>query len=269
MATNFGQMLAAAQAYTAPQEQRAMAQSQSQQKEFEVEKEKRKQLEELQALMEAEMNRASRGSWLERKLGGFGKILSVFNPTVGAGLQSLSSAGTAARQKKALKSLMKDPKFAKYSGTWLADPTKSFMKDVKGIADDINPFKTGLTSLATSLATGKIAKGVGEEFGGLFKGGAEGAEFIEDASGKLSESGKPLMVKNPDYIAPTFTGGEGGPLKNLLARIQGKQGGFEDFDLLKAIGEGADDMDNLAALPLLVSLFERDEGEDYDAYKNF
>ena len=261
MATNFGQMLAAAQAYTAPQEQRAAAQSQSQQKEFEVEKEKTKQMEELQELIEAEMNRASRGSWLERKLGGFGKILSVFNPTVGAGLQSLSSFGTASRQKKALKKLMKDPKFAKYSGTWLADPTKSFMKDVKGMADDINPFKTGLTSLATSLAAGKIGKGVGEQFGGLFKGGAEGAEFIKDASDK--------MVKNPDYIAPTFTGGEGGPFKNLLAKIQGKQGGFQDFDLLKAIGEGADDMDNLAALPLLVSLFERDEGEDYDAYKNF
>ena len=77
------------------------------------------------------------------------------------------------------------------------------------------------------------------------------------------------MVKNPNYIAPTFTGGEGGPLKNLIGKIQGKQGGFQDFDLLKAIGEGTDDMDNLAALPLLVSLFERDEGEDYDAYKNF
>ena len=53
MATNFGQMLAAAQAYTAPQEQRAAAQSQSQQKEFEVEKEKTKQMEELQELIEA------------------------------------------------------------------------------------------------------------------------------------------------------------------------------------------------------------------------
>ena len=117
MATNFGQMLAAAQAYATPEQQRALAQSESKEKEFEVEKEKRKQMKELQDLMEAELEKASKGSDFFSGIGDIGKLLS-FIPGVGtgisAGLQAISGAGIAGKQKSQLKDLMKDPKFAKY-----------------------------------------------------------------------------------------------------------------------------------------------------------
>ena len=59
---NFGEMLAVAQAYGTPEQQRALAQSESKKKEFEVEKEKRIEIARLPALMEAELKKASEGS---------------------------------------------------------------------------------------------------------------------------------------------------------------------------------------------------------------
>ena len=172
MATNFGQMLAATQAYGTPEQQRQLAQSQSQTAGHEVEVQKKSQQQELQALMEAELAKASdSGGW--GLLGDLGKVLS-FIPAVGtgvgAGLQAFSAAGTAGSQKSKLEKLLAGDKFKKYKGTYLGDPTKAFMKDVKGLAGDIDPLTTGLSSLATSMVTGKIAKGIGEKVKGAFTG---------------------------------------------------------------------------------------------------
>ena len=149
MATNFGQMLAAAQAYATPEQERKRAQSQAQESEFEVGKEKKSQMDELQALFEAELEKASgKKGMFGGAFGDIGKLLSFIpgvGTGVGAGLQALEGMGQAAGQKKALKGIMKDPRFAKYKGSYLGDPTKQYMKDVKGLAGDIDPLMTGLS----------------------------------------------------------------------------------------------------------------------------
>ena len=112
--SQYGQMLAAAQAFATPEQQRKLAQTQSQASEYAVGKEKKSQQEELEALMEAEMKKASEKKGKFGFLGDLGKLAGFFMPGVGAGLQALSGASQASSQKKALKKLMKDPKFAKY-----------------------------------------------------------------------------------------------------------------------------------------------------------
>ena len=168
---SYGQMLAAAQAFATPEQQRKVAQTQSQGADFEVKKEKKSQMEELQAMMEAELKRASNKGGFFKNLGNLGKVLG-FIPGVGtlaSGLiGGIAGAGQAGAQKKALKKLMKDPKFAKYKGSWLGDPTKEYLKDVKGLASDIDPLKTGLSSLATSMASGKMMEGIGDKVKGAF-----------------------------------------------------------------------------------------------------
>ena len=114
---NFGQMLAAAQAYATPEQQRKQAQSEAQGADFEVEKEKKSQMKELQELMEKELAKASGKGGFFKKLGDLGSLLG-FIPGVGtawsAGLGAISGAGQANAQKKALKNLMKSKDFAKY-----------------------------------------------------------------------------------------------------------------------------------------------------------
>ena len=265
MATNFGQMLAAAQAYATPEQQRALAQSESKEKEFEVEKEKRKQMKELQDLMEAELEKASKGSDFLSGLGGLGKLLSFAMPGLGAGISALSSAGMGLRQKSQLKDLMKSSKFEKYKGTWLSDPTSQYMKDVKGIRGDIDPLKTGLTTLGESWVSGQIGKGIGDELGGMFKGGGV------DASGYSID---------PTWGAETFSGGAGGPLKNLMANIKGggSIGGgglknlFKDFYLMDILSEAGGDKTTQAmtALPYLIKLLGGEEEEqEFDARSYF
>ena len=249
MAT-FGQMLAASQAFAAPDQQRKQAQSESMAAEFEVEKEKKSQMEELQALMEAEMKKASEKKGPFGALGDIGKLAGFFMPGVGAGLQALSSAGQAGAQKKALKKLMKDPKFAKYKGTWLGDPTKGYLKDVEGLAGDIDPLKTGLSSFATSMAAGKMMKGIGDKVGGMFKG----TPLVDD----LGYSIDPTFGDT----AATFTGGAGAPMKNLMANIKvggGIGGGglkdlFKDFNLMEEMSKGVKGQENLQSLPLLLQM---------------
>ena len=58
MATNLGQMLAVAQAYASPEQQRKLAQSEAGKAEQTVESEKETQMAELQKLMEDEMKKA-------------------------------------------------------------------------------------------------------------------------------------------------------------------------------------------------------------------
>ena len=248
--SQYGQMLAAAQAFATPEQQRKLAQTQSQASEYAVGKEKKSQQEELEALMEAEMKKASEKKGKFGFLGALGKLAGFFMPGVGAGLQALSSAGQASAQKKALKKLMKDPKFAKYEGSWLGDPTKQYLKDVKGLAGDIDPLKTGLTSFATSMASGKMMKGIGDKVGGMFKG----TPLVDD----LGYSIDPTFGDT----AATFAGGAGGPMKNLMANIKDigiGEGGlkdlFKDFDLMDIMGEGLQGQENLQALPLFLQMF--------------
>ena len=248
--SQYGQMLAAAQAFATPEQQRKLAQTQSQASEYAVGKEKKSQQEELEALMEAEMKKASEKKGKFGFLGDLGKLAGFFMPGVGAGLQALSGASQASSQKKALKKLMKDPKF---KGTWLGDPTKQYLKDVEGLAGDIDPLKTGLTSFATSMATGKMMKGIGDKVGGMFK--------APQAIDELGYSIDPTFGDMSKAIE--FTGEQGGPLKNLMANIKvggGIGGGgledlFKDFDLMDIVGKGAGGQENLQALPLLMQLF--------------
>jgi hypothetical protein len=276
--TNLGQMLAVAQAYSTPEQQRRIAQTEGQQKEFEVAKEKKSQMDELQALMEAEMKRASEKGGVFKKLGDLGKILS-FIPGVGtgwsAGLGAISGAGQAAAQKIALNKLRKDSRFAKYKGTWLDDPTKAFMKDVKGTAGDINPLTTGLTSYATSKLTGDLAGKIGGKFKGMFKGPSQ-----------ITEQGladNPWLTQADEFGDIEWTGDistaldKEGPFKNLMANIErggGIGGGglrdlFKDFDLMEMVGKSGRGLDNIAALPVLLQLFGGNNSSDYGAGQYF
>ena len=103
---NFGQMLAAAQAYATPEQERMKAQSQSQAAEYEVGKEKKSQQKELEALMQAELEAASGKGGFFKKLGNLGSLLGFIpgvGPMVSAGLGAVSGMGQADAQKKALK----------------------------------------------------------------------------------------------------------------------------------------------------------------------
>ena len=279
---SYGQMLAAAQAFATPEQQRKVAQTQSQGAEFEVKKEKKSQMEELQALMEAEMKKASEKKGPFGALGNLGKLAGFFMPGVGAGLQALSSAGQASAQKKALKKLMKDPKFAKYKGSWLGDPTKAYMKDVKGLAGDIDPLKTGLTSLATSMVTGDIAGKIGGKFkdaftpsGGISAPGAEGVSqqlALPDITKSLGGGGGGVGF-DFDLLKEGFTGGvkDFGFTGGATAAAPGLKGLFKDFDIMEMLEGIGDGTENLAALPALMQLFGIGGGgsSDYDASKYF
>ena len=293
---NYGQMLAAAQAYATPEQQRKLAQSESQGAEFEVEKEKKSQMEELQDLMEKAMQEASRKKGMFGGLGKLGELISFIpgiGTGVGAGMQALSGFGQAKGQKDALKKLLKDPKFAKYKGTWLGDPTKQYLKDVEGLAGDIDPLKTGLTSLATSMTTGKIAKGIGEKFKGAFSPSEVGiSEQITGQPGGVGIRADLLGGKGGGFdigktLDPRFTSGEfigqaaplnafdviggdkmmtklaGGGLKELF-------GGDGDW-LMDLIGEAGKGTENLQALPLLMKMFGGGGGQemDFDAQSYF
>ena len=280
---NFGQMLAAAQAYATPEQERKRAQTQSQGAEYEVKKEKKSQMDELQALMEAEMKKASESSGPFGALGDIGKLISFIpgiGTGVGAGMQALSGMGQAKGQKDALKKLMKDPKFAKYKGTYLGDPTKQYLKDVEGLAGDIDPLKTGLTSLATSLASGKIAKGIGEKFKGAFK--PSEAVFSPGTGGVSQQLTTPDITKSfggggggvgfdVDLLKEGFTGGvkDFGFTQAQFAP-SGLKGLFKDFDLMDILGEGMEGQENLQALPLLMQMFGGGgQGMDFSAGSYF
>ena len=290
---NFGQMLAAAQAFATPEQQRNIAQTQSQSAEFEVKKEKKSQMDELQDLMEKAMQEASDKKGMFGGLGNLGKLISFIpgiGTGVGAGMQALSGFGQAKGQKDALKKLLKDPKFAKYKGTWLGDPTKQYLKDVEGLAGDIDPLKTGLTSLATSMASGKIAKGIGEKFKEAFSRGTpigqvDVSEQITGKAGGVGFKGDLLSDKIGgtgfkatdmfnrfdslskgramfDVLGDTSNIAAGGGLKELF-------GGDSDW-LMDLIGQAGEGQENLQSLPLLLQMFGGGgEGMEFDPQSYF
>tara|TARA_R110000824_G_scaffold172942_2_gene350914 strand:- start:340 stop:1212 length:873 start_codon:yes stop_codon:yes gene_type:complete len=273
MAT-FGQMLAASQAYATPEAQRKLAQTDSLKSEHEVGVQKKSQQQELEALMEEQLAKASgSGGW--DMLGNLGKVLSFvpgIGTGVGAGLQALSGAGTAGSQKSKLEKLMKSSKFDKFKNSWLGDPTKAYMKDVKGLAGDIDPLKTGLSSFATSMVTGDIAKGIGEKFKGAFTPSEVGiSEQITGQPGGVGIKADFLGGKGGGFdigktLDPRFTSGEfikpGGfdVLDNkLMTQVapQGLKSLFKDFDIMDIIGGAGEGkgIENLQALPMLMQLF--------------
>ena len=279
MAT-FGQMLAAAQAYSTPEQQKKIAASEALEKQYEVEKEKKSQQQELQSLIEKGLKESSKSRW--GVLGKIGKAASFFNPTLAAAISTISDVGTAVDQKSALKKLIKDPKFAKYKNTWLGDPTKAFLKDVKGIAGDINPLMTGLTSLATSKLTSDIGGKISGKFkdaftpsGGISAPGAEGVSqqlALPDITKSLGGGGGGVGF-DFDLLKEGFTGGvkDFGFTGGATAAAPGLKGLFKDFDIMEMLEGIGDGTENLAALPALMQLFGIGGGgsSDYDASKYF
>ena len=266
MATNLGQMLAVAQAYASPEQQRKIAQSEAGKAEQTVESEKETQMAELQKLMEDEMKKASDekgifGGWA----GGLGQLLS-FIPAVGtgwgAGLQALEGMGQAKAQKDALRKLSRNPKFAKYAGTWLSDPMKEYKKDISSLMGEIDPLKTGLSSLATGLITGQIGKGITKGAKQMFKG--SGTQLGESTI-KGVEAGEGMGDVSVTDIVGKMKYDTKGPVKNLIANIKG--GKLKDADLMNIIGQVGGGVAGLEALPALFELFEGDKGQGVEVGK--
>ncbi len=257
MATNLGQMLAVAQAFASPQQQRALAESESKKKEFQVQKEKTRQRKEFEALMEKLMKEASgEEGMFGGALGKVGKLLS-FIPAIGtgwgAGLQALEGFGKADAQKEALKGIMKDPRFAKYKGTWLGDAASQFKKDVKGLEGQINPLATGLSTLGQSWMSGKIAQGIGKGAKSTFEKLAESDTPFKDLARPFKKTG----LTKEGWGATEYT-----PRKDLERNIHKL---FGDFDLMDILSKAGDDKTSqaMAALPYLVQLAE-ESGEEVE-----
>ena len=256
---NFGQMLSVAQAYGTPEQQRKIAETQSMRAESEVKDVKRKQMEELEALMEQAMKEAESKKGRFGNLGDLGKVVGLFNPMIGAGLSSIGAGSQARGQQKALKALMNDPRFAKYKGSYLSDPTKQFQEKALALSKEIDPLKTGAATFTTALASGKAGKKLLDPITGNLK-----QMFQEKGSGVLA----PEVAS--DFIGPLEKGKwglPGDPLKNLMANIKGGGGLeqlFEGFDVEKALGEafGAEGkLEELGEnLPMLLKMFGQGGG---------
>ena len=265
---NFGQMLAAAQAYATPEQQRKVAQTQAMGAEREVAKEKKSQMEELQALMEAEMAKAAKEEGGLGFLGDIGKLVGFLNPTIGAGLSALGGASQAKGQKEAVEALMNDPKFAKYKGTWLSDPTKKFQEQAKELSEEIDPLKTGIASFGTSLAAGKAAKGMGSKLKGMFK---PGTTLADTALSNMNMPGGGTGGISVTDIVGGLKGGGGGPFENLMGNI-GAGGGvfkgglknlFQNFDLMDVLGQSGKVGMDTAALNSLMKLISPGGGVSF------
>jgi len=158
------------------------------------------------------------------------------------------------------------------------------------LAGDIDPLKTGLSSLATSMVTGKMAKGIGEKFKGAFgstplgvseqitgKGGIGVKADLLGGGGGGFDLGKTL---DPRFTSGEFIG-QAAPLNafdviggdKMMTKLAG--GGFKELFggdgdwLMDIIGKAGEGTENLQALPLLLSLFQEGKGEDYDAGSYF
>ena len=260
-----------AQSLAAPELQRLLAESKGEQATFEVEKEKKKQISALQKKMEdalkaAQKKRKKRGFFSRAFGGDIAKfldkdltrtILGSFIPGgkfLTAGLKGFEAGREAKEQKSALKSLLKSPEFSKYGTTWLKDPTKSYLTDVERLKSQIDPTQAGLGAAGTQYALSSMADWGGEKMGDLFKGpgGVDASGFSVD----------------PTWGAETFSGGAGGPLKNLMANIKGGglEGKFNFKDMMSSIGAGekGGSMQWMQALPSLLSMLQGGEGEEID-----
>ena len=240
---NFGQMLSVAQAYGTPEQQRKIAETQSMRAESEVKDVKKKQMEELEALMEQAMKEAESKKGRFGNLGDLGKVVGLFNPMIGAGLSSIGAGSQARGQQKALKALMNDPRFAKYKGSYLSDPTKQFQEEALALSKEIDPLKTGAATFTTALASGKAGK-----------------KLLDP----IYQSGKDILSLEDPMGGQKF--GSGG-MKNLWSNIKELsplESAFEGFDVEKALGEafGAESkLEELGEnLPMLLKMFGQGGG---------
>ena len=269
---DYRQMLASISALQSPQRGMRIAQPDFIKSQFAVKKGKQGQQKEFQALMEEQLAKASdSGGW--DLLGDLGKVLSFvpgLGTGVGAGFQALSAAGTAGSQESKLEKLMKSSKFDKFKNSWLGDQTEAYMEKVKGLAGDIAPLMTGLTTGAAAYGTGKIKGKIGEQFTDMFKGDTVLPDVITDTGSS--------MEITPGETIRGFTEGAGGGIENLIANIKGGGGIgggglkdlFKDFDLMDILGEGVKGQENLQALPLLMQMFSGGGQEmDFDAQSYF
>tara|TARA_R110002020_G_scaffold102635_1_gene240868 strand:- start:2798 stop:3622 length:825 start_codon:yes stop_codon:yes gene_type:complete len=238
---NFGQMLAAAQAYATPQAEQKKAQSDAEKSERVVGKEKIKQKKELEALMELMAKEAEKkkGGFLSN-LGGVGKLISAFMPGVGAALSGLAEGDKARAQKKGLEAISSDARLRKYGGTWLSDPTEAFKKQTSDLADEIDPLSTALTTGAMDFGMGKAMGGVTDS---LFKG--QGAQLAESTMEGF-KAGEGLGGLDVTNIVSGLQS-DAGPMKNLMANIKEFGGGIGEGSV-KGLFEGMDMKDILKQL---------------------
>ena len=175
-------MATAAELYTIsnlleqPTRQSVEAQVESKEKSGEVKLEKDKQKNILMELMEEELKKAEKkesGSFLSN----IGNVLSFFNPIAGGVLSGLGTGYQSKRQQDALEALSKSSKLKQYSGTWLSDPTSSYMKDVDIMSEEISPWQTALSSGFETWGKGKLFKDA-SGIGGVGELGEEGLKNL-------------------------------------------------------------------------------------------
>ena len=278
---NLAQMMAAAQAMQQGQEQRSQASSDFAESERAVKKEKKFQIEKLQKEMKAALKAASKKKGLFGGLNKFSKLLKFvpgFGDIASAALSGVGSFSQAKAQKKALERLSSDPRFKKYSSTFLSDPTKSFQKDVSKLAGEIDPLKTGITSLGSSLVAGKLMGNLGDKIGGMFnKAGdvaAEGAGSIADDL--VYKGDVPLMSSKVDIANIGEAATDKFSLKDILEKAKGSETPlkdiFKDFNLKDALS-GMNEKEltaNIATIQQLYDFFSEDGAEvDFDARSYF
>lgn len=273
---NLAQMMAAAQAMQQGQEQRSQASSDFTESERAVKKEKKFQIEKLQKEMEAALKSASKKKGRLGGLSKLGKILK-FVPGVGtlasAALGGIGSFSQAKAQKKALEGLLSDPRFSKYSSTFLSDPTKSFQKDASKLAGEIDPLKTGITSLGSSLVAGKLMGNLGDKIGGMFdKAGDAAIEGATEVTGDLIPTSNSFL--NLEDLSKTAT--DKFSFKDIFEKAKGSETPlkdiFKDFNLKDALS-GMDEKEltaNIASIQQLYDFFSEDGAElDFDARSYF
>ena len=188
-------MATAAELYTIsnlleqPTRQSVEAQVESKEKSGEVKLEKDKQKNILMELMEEELKKAEKkesGSFLSN----IGNVLSFFNPIAGGVLSGLGTGYQAKSQKDALEALSKSGKLKQYGGTWLSDPSSSYMKDVSKMSEEISPWQTALASGFETWGTGKIGKDItGVGIGEIGKGGLKNLFGVDNFWSNLNPLG--------------------------------------------------------------------------------
>ena len=235
MANGTGQLYQIANLLRVPGQEAVKAEIESKEAGRKVDTEKAEQKNMLMELMEEELKKAQKkksGGWL----GDLGKIVSFINPIAGATLQGLSTGYQADRQKSALEKLSKSDKFKQYSGTWLSDPSKGYMKDVGKMSKEITPWQTALAKGVTSYGTGLKQKSF--------------ADSIREGGG-IGGGGLKSLWKE----------GKGGPLENLVDKFKLDEEGKGKLSKVKGISK-----ELLSLFDLLNKGGGQEVDENYEQY---
>ena len=193
--------------------------------------------------MQAALAAASKKKGRFGGLGDLSKILG-FIPGVGAGvsagLSGLESFGAAKAQKKALKGILNDPKFAGYSSTFLADPTKDYLKDVTKLRGNINPLKSALKAGGAAYGMSQITGNISEQIGGAFNPDS----IAEGQMGDIFKGQGVGETKVTDILKGITERSGKGPLENL----------FKQFSFKDALGSFDSDAfgENMGGMSMLL-----------------